>query len=321
LLTGCASPDLVFVTKTSIGVDVDAQSASLAYDRTEGYFAPRQPNRETVPVFASASSDGTWLTRNVKQVYATGNAAKLVSGPVQARPQPAAQQALYRNTVYDAGAKAVPLPQASAAQHDSTTASTNKSLFFGTGNLLGFKIGWGTGSAVDTFTFGYKRKEISIIPRDENDKEIPSVMASLDTGTSAAGPTDSKFAVKQFFATGEAADTLANSDEIHRLFQSEARSRLEQYRDDERHQRDYALTSLACLAELDDTKAPKVWQNAQELELFEKETTDSLLAEKSVGKQRAIYTRGMASTDATSSMKTGLMKGHAAYVCHLLDKA
>ena len=45
LLTGCASrlDTVVFVTKTSLGVDVEQTppTASIAYDRVEGYFGPR----------------------------------------------------------------------------------------------------------------------------------------------------------------------------------------------------------------------------------------------------------------------------------------
>jgi hypothetical protein len=319
-LAGCATQDVVFVTKTSIGIDVDAQSASVAYDRNEGYLAPRYPNRQAVPVFASVATDGKLLDRNVKQVYATGNAARIVSGAQQQQPGPAAgaQQAIFRHTGLDAAAVAEPRPRdVPAAAHADAAAAAKKTMFFGTGSVLGFKLGFGASSAVDAFTFGFKRKEVSIIPHDENDGELPSVMASLDTGTEAAAANGSRFNVKQFFATGTAAEALANNDDIKKQFQNEAADRLAQYREDERHQRDDALTSLACLSQLDDEQARKVWQNVQALSLFPKEGVDDLLAATTVPAARAVYTREIAITDPTSRTITGLMKGHRVFVCQL----
>jgi hypothetical protein len=318
-LAGCATQDVVFVTKTSIGIDVDAQSASVAYDRNEGYLAPRYPNRQTVPVFASVATDGKLLGRNVKQVYATGNAARIVSGAQQQQgPAAGAQQAIFRHTGLDAAAVAETRPRATpAAAHADAAAAAKKTMFFGTGNVIGFKLGFGASSAVDTFTFGFKRKEVSIIPHDENDGELPSVMASLDTGTEAVAANGSRFNVKQFFATGTAAEALANNDDIKKQFQNEAADRLAQYRDDERHQRDDALTSLACLSRLDDEQARKVWQNVQALSLFPKEGVDDLLAAATVPAARAVYTREIAITDPTSRTITGLMKGHRVFVCQL----
>jgi hypothetical protein len=312
-LAGCATQDVVFVTKTSIGIDVDAQSASVAYDRTEGYIAPRYPNRPALPVFASVASDGKLMNRNIKQVYATGNAARIVSAASQAAPQPGVQQTILRNASLETAGAETRLREGPPVP--------GKSMFFGTGNVLGFKLGFGASSAVDTFTFGFKRKEVSIIPHNEHDGELPSVMASLDTATEAVSTSGSQFTVKQFFATGSAAEALASNPQIQKQFQDEAKSRLAQYREDERHQRDDALASLVCLSELDDEQAKKVWQNAQDLPLFSKEGIDYLLAEPEVKVMRTRYARLIALTDATSSTTTGLIKGHRLFVCGLPKSA
>jgi hypothetical protein len=320
LLAGCAdvSRNVVFVTKASVGIDVDttAQTASVAYDRTEGYFAPRYANQEPVAVYASVATNGAMFDRKIRQVYATGRAAEIVSTPSQAAAVP--RQALYRRTSMDTAA-------ASPAQRPAAPAGpagqpTDKSMFFGTGTVIGFKVGMGT-STIDTFTFGYKRKEVSLIPHAPDDGDFPSVMASLDTGTAVTiQPNGSKFDVSQFFATGTAAEALAQNRTIHEQFQDEAQSRLSEYREDERHQRDYALTSLACLSELDDAGAQQVWENAGQLQLFPPSAIQRLKTAPSVAAARSIYTKEMTITDAYSKTMTGLMRGHLAYVCSLRKK-
>ena len=79
-LAGCASrPDtVVFVTKSSLGLDVEQTppSASIAYDRVEGYFGPRYESGAVPPVVAVFMTNGQLLDRRVKQLYATGDAAR-----------------------------------------------------------------------------------------------------------------------------------------------------------------------------------------------------------------------------------------------------
>ena len=138
LLGACASgPNtVVFVTKTSLGVDVEQTppSASIAYDRVEGYFGPRFDSGAVPPVVASFTTNGQLLGRDVKQVYATGDAARLLANP---SAQVAADPALTGDV---------------------------KPMFFGTSTTLGVKIGFEAGGSTSTFTLGYKRKELSIIP-------------------------------------------------------------------------------------------------------------------------------------------------------------
>ena len=76
---GCAD-SVLFVTKTSIGLDFDTKppAASIAYDRTEGYLAPRYDNGAIPPVYGRIRSDAKIFNANVRQIYATGSAAQRV---------------------------------------------------------------------------------------------------------------------------------------------------------------------------------------------------------------------------------------------------
>ena len=138
MVAGCASrPDtVVFVTKSSLGVDVEQTppSASIAYDRVEGYFGPRYESGAVPPVLAVFMTNGQLLDRQVKQLYATGDAARALLAP------------------------AAPLPS------DPEQGGDFKPMFFGSSTTVGLKIGYEAGGSTSTFTLGYKRKELSVIP-------------------------------------------------------------------------------------------------------------------------------------------------------------
>jgi len=203
VLGGCASPDhVLFVTKTSIGIDFDSKpaTASLAYDRIEGYVAPRYANGEIPPVVASVKSDGKIFNPTIRQVYATGDAAVIATnGKVSARSRP--------------------------------MQGSRELMFFGTTTTTGVKVGF-TAALPDSFIFGFKRKEFSYIPlgtigsgADAYDV-YPSVLASIDTAAnvSADGKTDgTSLTNSQFFATGKAARQLAATPMISDGFKSIAR--------------------------------------------------------------------------------------------------
>ena len=91
-LSGCATvDDVLFVTKTSVGFELDSKpaTANISYDRIEGYIGPRYDNGAMPPVVASIQTDGGILNPQVKQVYATGAAAtNLVVGSGQPAKAP-----------------------------------------------------------------------------------------------------------------------------------------------------------------------------------------------------------------------------------------
>ena len=202
-LAGCAAPDhVLFVTKTSIGIDFDSKPAtvSLAYDRIEGYVAPRYANGEIPPVVASVKSDGRIFNPLIRQFYATGDAAVIATGgKASGRRQP--------------------------------MTGTRKLMFFGTTTTTGIKVGFTT-TLPDSFVFGFKRKEFSYIPLgtvgtgDLAYDVYPSVLASIDTAANVSidGKTgDTSLTNSQFFATGTAARQLAATPTITEGFKAIAR--------------------------------------------------------------------------------------------------
>lgn len=292
---GCAGTDnrVVFVTKTSLGIDVESTmpGASLAYDRLEGYVGPRYHDG-TVPTVAGAfSSNGALLGgRQIKQTYATGNAARLVTeAPVSHFP---------------------PTPP---------DAEPHNTMFFGTGTVLGVKLGFGP-VGPDSFTLGYKRKELSVIPIGDK-RRFPSVLAMLDNDVQPAqDATGSKLGLQQFFATGDAADWLAQDPGIRDHFKTKARDALAQFNADEREQKTLALETLYCFGQLDDAQLVKVWDNAERLALFDSSETTSKLRAVPAREARSLYTREIALVEAKSGLKTGLRRGHRVHVCDLATR-
>lgn len=205
VLPGCASTDhVLFVTKTSVGIEFDSKpsTASIGYDRVEGYVAPRYSNGEIPPVVASVKSDSRIFNPTIRQIYATGDAAVIATG----------------------GAR---------KKRDQPMKGDPKLMFFGTTTTTGFKVGFTTGLP-DSFVFGFKRKEYSYIPlavaKEETDDKgqtksgrhiYPSVLASIDTAANVATDgtvTPTALTNAQFFATGTAARNLAATRRIQDSF-------------------------------------------------------------------------------------------------------
>jgi len=212
-LAGCASPDtVVFVTKTSIGIDFDSKpaTASIAYDRIEGYIGPRYDNGEIPPVVASIKSDGNIFNPKIHQIYATGEAAEIAVSADQAKSF------------------------TEATKSKNKLKGNKKLMFFGTTTTTGMKVGFTT-SLPDSIVFGFKRKEYSFIPLGIGEEIItrdgvtvaekfdiyPAVIASIDTA--AASQTNApELTNVQFFATGFAALELAAKPEIGQAFAEQA---------------------------------------------------------------------------------------------------
>lgn len=235
-LSGCAKPDSVlFVTNASFGVNVEGKpaSASVGYDRTEGYLAPSFPSGAAPPVIASIETGGGLLSPKVRQLYATGAAAVKASGDKNAPNGPTLLE----------GAPAA-----------------NRMILFGTTTSLGIKLAVDASGTPDTFTFGYKRKEYSYIPLTKQDASTekyiyPSVLASIDTVTLAAAPStkDSGLTSQQFFATGPAAEALAV--DTSRIFREVAQSALSASLTDEQKKRALEAAVTTVSAQKDNTTA------------------------------------------------------------------
>jgi len=200
LVAGCANPDAVlFVTDTTIGMSADntPPSVSIAYDRTEGYIAPRYQNGGVPPVVGSIETGGAIFAPTIKQVYATGAAA----------------------------VKAVGAPNAPDGPKDlSGDPSQKRLVFFGTATTLGIKVGFASTGTPDSMNIGFRRKEFSLIPlgsqtaNGQTADVYPSVLATIDTTVAAASLTGTGLTSKQFFATGQAAEVLAANQTVVNTF-------------------------------------------------------------------------------------------------------
>lgn len=292
LLTACASgPNtVVFVTKTSLGVDVEQTppSATIAYDRVEGYFGPRYDSGAVPPVLAKLTTNGQLLDRAVKQIYATGDAARLLANPSAQVPA------------------------------DPALAGAVKPMFFGTSTTLGLKIGFEAGGGASTFTLGYKRKELSVIPVTQG--VFSSVLATLQTDVDAAAAKTANFGTGQLFATGSAATDLARRTEVRDEFMAQVDGALSIYQVEERQQGRHALVTLSCLAGLSDAQLPKVWGNAEALDVLDKDAKIGEFATLTPAAARDKYTRYMALLNADSQGTTLRMNLHRQYVCGLAGR-
>jgi hypothetical protein len=304
LLTACAGTKdtAVFITKTSLGFDVESTppSASIGYDRVEGYFGPRYDTGSLPAVSGIFETDGGLLDRKVRQTYATGTAAHLVTSPNSATPT-------------------------FATEHFS---GERKEMFFGTGTVLGVRLAFGS-AGVQDFTFGYKRKEISVIPVSTTVSSVitPSgstatsvthvfapVFAHFDNLTEPDTLGTSTFTVKQFFATGRAAEQMAY--QLREPFKKEAEALLlSQYRDAERLQTNHALRALHCVAKLPDARLGEVWRNAEQLNIFKDSTVPASLRSATPHDARAIYTGQLRLIEASSRERTVALKVHENFVC------
>lgn len=190
LLFGCASNDkAIFVTSTSLSIlegDSVPAGVSVGYKRVDGYIGPNNANGSAPPIISIMETDGEVFNPQIRQLYATGNAALVASGG-----------------------------DVDNVRVDKRQSDT---MMFGTSTSIGFSFG--TVDSAPSFSLGYKRKEMSIIPlvkvADEGDsnsdsdsdsaKVYPAVFASIDSTISSSKRA---FEKKQMFASGKAAVKLA----------------------------------------------------------------------------------------------------------------
>src|SRR5258706_5876247 len=168
-LSGCGTdPVVVFVTKTSIGIDADstASTAAIAYERIDGYYAPRYPDGEVPPVVSSIQTDLSIFAPQVSQTYATGNAALILAAKK--------------------GTQVATCPKPKMIINTKDKSQDKKRMFFGTATTLGFKVSFSAAGSPDAIVLGFKRKEASVIPvgiKTDSDgvetSTYPSVLANI----------------------------------------------------------------------------------------------------------------------------------------------
>jgi len=241
-LLGACSDYATFVTATNIGISADTttQELNIGYTRAELFTGPGYPAQGEAPrVFGYINSDLRVFEPHIQQLYATGDAASLISYPQKP-----------------------PLPT-TAEQAPPPYYGERRPMVFGTGSTVGLNLKFaGSSPAPSAIKFGYNREEVSIIPMqsqtpaDQNhaDRYAP-VLASMDLnlgGTPAKGDTKpsssggadassgaaagtgtnpgatalakTDLGITQFFATGTAARNLAAyDDKIRGYFQTQAK--------------------------------------------------------------------------------------------------
>ena len=227
-LLGACSDYATFVTATNIGISADTatQELNIGYTRAELFTGPGYPAQGEAPrVFGYINSDLRVFDPHIQQLYATGDAAALIS---------------YPNT---------PPPPTTTEQTPPPYFGERRPMIFGTGSTVGLNLKFASGSpAPSAIKFGYNREEMSIIPMQSQtpadqkhaDQYAP-VLAAMDLnlgGTAAKGdpkPSSSGGAdatamartdlgITQFFATGTAARNLAAyDDKIRGYFREQAK--------------------------------------------------------------------------------------------------
>jgi hypothetical protein len=237
MLAACNNPDTaVFVTSSSIGINVDSKppTASIAYDRVEGFIGPRFESGAAPAVVASMETAGTVFNPQIRQTYATGAAANIATEVK--------------------GAKDEVSPDLKGA---------TRLMFFGTGTTLGLKVGFGPEGAPDSIVLGYRRKEISVIPLGimppqpgtattpavEGKAVYPSVLASIDTTSTMTVMGQTGLATKQFFATGRAAEALAQNPAVTIAFKAKSAASLLDGLSDEQKKQDKAVVDAIAVKE------------------------------------------------------------------------
>jgi len=297
-LAGCATNDAVFVTKTSFSIlDVDATPAgiSVAHDRTEGYFGPRFDNGQVYPVTGYFYGKGSGLTREVKQVFAGGEAATVVLGK-------------------DAG------------KEESKACADNRDkppLLFATTTTLGIKLSFQENTIVPTsFVFGYRRKEAAWVPVSSTCQ--PAVLATLDSsaeGRSKADDPKLNAGVSQYFATGAAAVLLATDPIIRGTFQRAAQQavgNVAEFNSREAVHNQLTLDIFSCATKVPDLSFDKVVSNADELGVLAS-TGDAAVIRAGVdAKDRlGLYTRLLRLRNGDEDPRTAALTVHKTRVCKL----
>ena len=216
-VTACAQSDrVVFVTATEVAVsgDLTYGSANIGYDRTELVIAPAYPDTGAIPpVYAKVDSNLELFSPSVRQLYATGEAARLVTNEDRDPPD-----------------------------RDGVLEGDRRVMVFGTTSNIGLNLRWVGSSQVvgapESIVLGYKRKEFSIIPlrsREQGDPDrgpdpgpdrYGSVIAGLSMGVETDVARDAGFEASQFIATGDAANFVAESDDARELFRQDAEGTL-----------------------------------------------------------------------------------------------
>lgn len=210
-LSACSlgKESVLFITKTSLGVDVDSKppTLDLGYSRKEGTLAPQFEEGQVLPQMASFSTNqGMLLNTALGQSFAVGRAAILLSKYLGTD----------RELVLSAQ---IPIDELNGdAVEVKGTLTKAKRYFFATDTSFALKVTFGleSGGYPDSMSLGYKRKEFAYVPlftaAAADGKEIikmPSLIATAGMYLDASSSREGELRYSQFYATGVAANYLA----------------------------------------------------------------------------------------------------------------
>lgn len=211
-----------FVTATDIGINADAttEQVHIGYTRTELFQGPNYPDVGDAPsAVGFLGSDLEVFSPKIRQLYATGDAANLVTMPDDPKP------------CTGGPSKGPSNPPDMCAEQTANLNGERRALIFSTATNIGLKLGF-TGNAPSSIKFGFNRGELSIIPLHQQAADKPdkytSVLASLNMNLDTPNLTGTDLQVTQFFATGAAARNLAKHPEIRDYFKKVAVSQIDQ---------------------------------------------------------------------------------------------
>lgn len=304
-LAACApSADrVVFVTNTALGVNGDtaAPSFSVAYDRTEGVLGPTNPDGSMPGVYGSIMSNSGLLSRAVRQVYATGQAAADLTGTA---------------------------PAAAPAGAAPAQGKLGPVGFFGTQTVLGFKVGFTAaagGPVPSSVTLGLKRQEFSVLPvtlMPDGSAAYPSTIASLDT-TGAASDGTATLGLVQFFAAGKAAENLAANPGFRDQFARKVeQGTLERFDAETDSQARLSAAVLNCYVNLPAAQEPTAWQDALSRNILAgypvTAVNSGLLAAPGSARfqnARSFYASGIYASDGSDPARAAALAVHQKVVC------
>lgn len=230
-LPGCAllgSSDVVFFTKSNVGIDLDSTPATtdIAISRMEGVVEPRYEEGQTFPVLATFKSDVNPVLRffgmGIGMTFATGEAANTMAYLYDDKDQ-AYKDVLQSGKNGYKDSKLI-LKNDPRGWYDKLLARNGISfpLVFTTDTSLGLKVDY-LGSMLPTaLRVGFNRKEFAYAPLTVTvvtegglttyHTKIPSLLATIDSTTQIGERGDSKgnkLKYIQYFATGHAAEYLS----------------------------------------------------------------------------------------------------------------
>lgn len=212
-LNGCSTgkDSILFLTKTSVGVDVDSKPPTLdiGFNRKEGTIAPVFENGLVLPQMAGFTSKLGIINQAIGQSFATGNAAILMGKYLSSGADPVTGTQVLDSEI-------------TGVANVNITTGERKRYFFGTDTSFGFRVNFGleTGGLPDALSLGYKRKELAYVPLIQSANSttisLPSLLATSGLEAASTTPDKSNLRHVQFFATGKAADYLAAQSSVRK---------------------------------------------------------------------------------------------------------